>query len=244
MQVSRGWTTTGAAVGDHRRHKPTMGERVRATGSAFALALVLVGGCGPSDELLAEADAQARARQAEFRQAEAAGEVGHGHFSTPAELATESAIRRAETIAQIVPVALVLGAVLLLAALVFLGMKRQRERRERLAKARVAYETALAKLKEQPSDATLRQDALEAGRAYSNLTRESKGVTLFDEMALKNDLDAAAAGAALAPVFVSRPVAGAASTAERLRSLTDLKAQGLITDDEFLARRAKILEGV
>jgi hypothetical protein len=111
-----------------------------------------------------------------------------------------------------------------------------------LTKARIAYEEALGRLRAQPTDATFRQAALNAGRIYSNLSRESKGVTIFDEMALKNDLDAAAAGAPT--VAALAPVAQATSVAERLRTLADLKTQGLITEEEYLARRKNILEEV
>lgn len=126
-------------------------------------------------------------------------------------------------------------------------------REKALAEARGNYQSALGLLKRDPTNATLRQRALDAGRTYSGLTRENKGVTVFDEVALKNDLDAATAGAvsvaspaAVAPPAPAPPPAAppAASVADRLRQLDDLKAQGLITDEEHQARRVKILEGV
>ena len=39
---------------------------------------------------------------------------------------------------------------------------------------------------------------LSLGRAYSNPTRDKKGVSLFDEVALSNDIGAACAAAAAA----------------------------------------------
>jgi hypothetical protein len=111
---------------------------------------------------------------------------------------------------------------------------------DELADARNAYQGALAELKTSPANPTLRQTALEAGRRYASVTRENRGATVFDEVALKNDLDAVTAGAVAAP---SAP-APVASVADRLRQLDDLRQQGLVTDDEYRARRAKILEGV
>jgi hypothetical protein len=60
-----------------------------------------------------------------------------------------------------------------------------------------AYQEALGRLVAHPSDPHQRQEALALGRAYMATTRGCLtlgNVTLFDEMALKNDLDAAAAG--------------------------------------------------
>lgn len=116
------------------------------------------------------------------------------------------------------------------------------QRAEQLAKALAAYKAALAKLKEQPTDASLRQTALETGRIYSGLTRESNAVTLFDEMALKNDLDAAAAGAPASTA--TTPATLPTSVAERLRTLGELRAQNLISEDEFNERRERILQEI
>jgi hypothetical protein len=62
-------------------------------------------------------------------------------------------------------------------------------------RARIAYQDALARLKRDPANPDLREETLYLGRAYSNLTRSRKGVTLFDEVALSNDINAACAGA-------------------------------------------------
>ena len=40
-----------------------------------------------------------------------------------------------------------------------------------------------------------------------------------------------------------RSTAPAAETLEQLKSLADLKAQGVLTDEEFAAQKARILEG-
>jgi Short C-terminal domain len=123
---------------------------------------------------------------------------------------------------------------------ILIGMSQAGAAREKaLAEARSAYQDALAALKATPTDPNLREAALAAGRRYSSATRENKGVTVFDEIALKNDLDAATAGAAAAT-----PPAPLTSPAERLRQLDDLRQQGLITEDEYQARRTKILGDV
>lgn len=120
--------------------------------------------------------------------------------------------------------------------------------RSQAAKAReeahARYKEAIQALRKDPTNPGKRQTALELGRAYSALTREGKGVTVFDEVALKNDLDAATAGA----VSVAAPPAPAApaslpatSVADRIRKLDELKTLGIITEDEYQARRAAII---
>jgi high-affinity K+ transport system ATPase subunit B len=138
-------------------------------------------------------------------------------------------------------------AVLFFTALVavslwMLSEAQARERADALRKASEAYQAALAKFKAQPTDASLRQTALEAGRAYSAVVRESKRVTIFDEIALKNDLDAAGAGASVAPA-ASSPTQPS-SVSGRLKVLSQLKLEGLISEDEFNDRKGKILSEI
>jgi hypothetical protein len=109
--------------------------------------------------------------------------------------------------------------------------QRKATEEQELNQAHAAYQETLQALKAQPASADLRQRALELGRTYSNLTRGRQGVTVYDEMALMNDISAATANA----------VAGASSAEERLRKLGDLKAKGLITDQEYEAQRKQIL---
>lgn len=114
---------------------------------------------------------------------------------------------------------------------------------EAQAEARAAYEQSLVELKSNPASADIRQRTLQLGRAYSNLTRSSQGVTLFDEVALMNDINAACGGVALAAK--SEPAAPAkASIEERLARLGELRVQGLIDEEEYSARRQKILDEV
>ncbi len=120
-----------------------------------------------------------------------------------------------------------------------------RQRAKALEDARVAYQTSLAQLKRNPTSADSRQRTLEFGRIYSNLTRNKKGVTIFDEIALMNDINAACAGATTVsspPRTTTAPLRQ--TIEERLARLAELKAKGLIDDAEYNARRHKILDEV
>ena len=109
--------------------------------------------------------------------------------------------------------------------------------------AKAAYEQSLIKLKSNPASADLRQRTLQLGRAYSSLTRSTQGVTVFDEVALMNDINAACGGVALSAN--SEPAAPPkASIEERLAKLGELRVQGLIEEEEYSARRSKILDEV
>lgn len=114
------------------------------------------------------------------------------------------------------------------------------------ADARKAYQGALSRLKANPANADLRQETLGLGRIYSNKTRNNRGVTVFDEVALMNDINAACAGAG-APALESRsePAAPSRQNMEgRLSLLVSLKAQGLIEESEYLERRKQILDEI
>ena len=109
------------------------------------------------------------------------------------------------------------------------------------ARTRLAYKTSITRLKKDPTNATLRQRTLELGRIYSSLTRNNKGVTHFDEVALLNDINAACAGATTLVNNVPIPVSTPASLQDRLTRLGELKEQGLINDEEFQAKRQLVL---
>ena len=118
------------------------------------------------------------------------------------------------------------------------GKKAEQARQE----AYEAYQKSLARLKSNPINADLRQQALNLGRKYSNLTRDKKGVTVYDEVALMNDINAACAGAA----SMARPQQGLMSQTieERLAKLSELKSKGLISEQEYTSRRQRILDEV
>ncbi len=138
---------------------------------------------------------------------------------------------------------ILIGVCLLIIGIVA-GFKDAKLKPKALEDARVAYQTSLAQLKQNPTNADLRQKTLELGRIYSNLTRDEKGVTIFDEIALMNDINAACAGATV----VSNPSPSTSephqTIEERLARLTELKAKELIDEAEYNARKQKIIDEV
>ena len=106
---------------------------------------------------------------------------------------------------------------------------------KKLLQAKQAYLSSLENLKKEPRNADLRQKTLELGRTYSNLTRDSKGVTMYDEMALMNDIGAACAAATEVPSI---------STQDRINTLISLREQGIIDEDEFKERKKAILDSI
>ncbi len=102
-----------------------------------------------------------------------------------------------------------------------------------------AYLESLEKLKGDPTNADLRQETLRLGRLYSNSMRDDKGHTVFDELAVMNDISAATASA-----IVTRDTASAtaSSPSAKLKHLQELLDQKLITEDEFRQRRERVLQ--
>ena len=119
-----------------------------------------------------------------------------------------------------------------------------KQKKQALEEARQSYVQSLTDLKQLPRNADLKQRSLALGRAYSNLTRDKKGQTVFDEVALMNDINAACADAAaiLNPDITAQPVAE--SVEARLRTLLALKERGLIQPAEYDKRRAEILASI
>jgi hypothetical protein len=122
--------------------------------------------------------------------------------------------------------------------LVIQGNARAKQQ-EAINAAYATYQNSLTLLKANPTNADRKQTALATGRAYSALTRESKGATLFDEVALMNDIQAATAGASIAPAQSS-----GATIESRLAQLESLRTKGLVSDTEYQERRTKILSEV
>ncbi|MEG9490782.1 hypothetical protein [Mannheimia indoligenes] len=104
-----------------------------------------------------------------------------------------------------------------------------------LSLAKENYERSLEKLKNDPSNANLKQQTLELGRVYANLTRDSKGTTTVDEVALMNDINAACASATATVQL---------SIEERLNKLSLLLEKEIITQEEYDLRRKEILENI
>src|SRR5262245_37000715 len=105
--------------------------------------------------------------------------------------------------------------------------------------ARRAYLESLEKLKRHPHDPDLREATLALGRRYANMTRNMKSGTLFDEMALMNDINAACARAgSRVTIEADRRTP---SLEERLSKLEDLRSKRLISEQEYQSRRQQIL---
>ncbi len=120
--------------------------------------------------------------------------------------------------------------------IIFIQDQDRKTLRRKIDAARLAYQGSLGKLKASPTDPNVKEQTLALGRAYADLTRNRKGVTVFDEMALMNDINAATAAA------TAQAAPAQTSTGEqRLVQLADLKARGVISDAEYVAQRTKIL---
>lgn len=125
--------------------------------------------------------------------------------------------------------------VIVVFAVVFVERDRRRKVRE-LESARQAYMAWLIQLANDPVNAEIRTNALTAGRHYSNLTRNHTGATVYDELALSNDIAAVSAAAVVPPS--PQPIH------ERLERLEELKRLELISTDEYRSRREQILQGL
>jgi hypothetical protein len=89
---------------------------------------------------------------------------------------------------------LVVIAVLVLIA-VWINKEREKAFQAR-KEAWEAYQNCLVRLREEPFNADLRHQALNLGRTYSTLTRNKKGITVYDEDAVMADINAAGAAGA------------------------------------------------
>lgn len=140
----------------------------------------------------------------------------------------------------------VIGIGVIVLVIVLVSVENAKKKKQ-LEQAEYNYRSSLDDLRRNPTNPSLRIRTLELGRILANLTRNKKGVTVFDEVALSNDIAAACAAAAAAPDRTTAPVAFTSATVsiqDRLRQLDDLRTQALITEDEYAARREKILDEV
>jgi len=139
-----------------------------------------------------------------------------------------------------------MGAILIVGAIlgvVFAMVWAASAANEAKVKARHAYEDSLSALKLAPSDPDLKQQTLQLGRGYSQLTRDGKGIAIFDEVALMNDLSAVCAGAAAAssPSPTSSAPAREATIHTKLTELRQLHNAGLVSDHEYTTLRSELL---
>ena len=128
------------------------------------------------------------------------------------------------------------------AIMFYVSHMKEKERREALD----AYNGSLNLLKQDPANSDMRQKTLSLGRAYSTLMRDKKGNTVFDEVALMNDIGAACASTQNAVHSPPRTsvVAAVESAESRLEKLQSLRDKGLIEDQDFQRRKAEILDSI
>jgi len=124
--------------------------------------------------------------------------------------------------------------------------KEEAAKMQKIAKmteaAKTAYEESLARLRKDPNNASLRHETLKLGRAFSYLTRNQTGVPIYAEVAIKNDIDAACAGA----VMMAKPEEQTEreTVKQRIANLDELREAGMISDVEYNERRKRILDSI
>ena len=119
--------------------------------------------------------------------------------------------------------------------------RRNKLKQERIEQAKKKYQTDLNLLRKTPTDASQRQKTLMSGREYARLLREDKKETIFDEIALMNDLNAIAGGQVETEAKPRVEVKEEKSIEERLRILEDLKSKELLSEEEYQQRKSDIL---
>jgi hypothetical protein len=118
-----------------------------------------------------------------------------------------------------------------------------KERRpHHFAKKRDAYQQALVDLRNDPTNHALHEQALTFGREYSSAKRYDTGITLFDEIAIANDIRAVTANAS--HTYPSAGTPHVASVEERLLALKKLQENNLISDDEYEQKRKSVLDNI
>lgn len=130
------------------------------------------------------------------------------------------------------------------------------EKQYRLVQSRRNYQAALAAVSADPDNNAKATAALAAGRAYARAVRAhsgQKGVGLFDEVALQNDLAARRGNRATAPAPSPLPAPSTSAAApaelsakadrtEQLLKLAGLHEKGLLSKDEFEREKRRLLD--
>lgn len=138
----------------------------------------------------------------------------------------------------------IVGVLVVLVIIFGIGAWIAHSKAAALEKAKKDYHNSLQALTQDPANAPLKQQTLALGRVYANLTRNKKGVAMYDEVAMGNDINAACAGAMYAQAAPVSARAAVSGVEERLASLQNLQAKGLISDAEFHERRNAILSSI
>nr|CAP48090.1 putative integron gene cassette protein [uncultured bacterium]CAP48795.1 putative integron gene cassette protein [uncultured bacterium]CAP48796.1 putative integron gene cassette protein [uncultured bacterium] len=137
---------------------------------------------------------------------------------------------------------LFLFVVVVVVGIAFYSAYQSEKAKER---ALTAYRASLSDLKKDPGNSDLRQKTLNLGRIYSNLVRDKKGNTVFDEVALMNDINAACASTQHVVHTQSQtPPPQQESVEARLQKLNDLYEKQLIDEQDFLRRKQEIINSI
>lgn len=127
-----------------------------------------------------------------------------------------------------------------------------------LVQAKQNYKAALAALSADPDNNAKSIAALAAGRAYARTARAyagQKGIAIFDEVALQNDLAARRGKGTTAPPLgapIQQPAGSASPTAstgssaltdrtDQLLKLAGLHEKGLLSKEEFEREKQRLL---
>lgn len=113
-------------------------------------------------------------------------------------------------------------------------------RSKRTVVAEQAYRHSLHRLRHDPRNPDLRQQALGLGRQHASLLRGSSGHALFAEVALMNDINTGCAGG-MPQEQCTHPTG---SVELRLEKLQSLRQYGLIDEAEYAQRRKEILGSI
>ncbi|MEZ4517796.1 MAG: hypothetical protein R3C44_13565 [Chloroflexota bacterium] len=131
-------------------------------------------------------------------------------------------------------------AFILIAALI--PINAEKRKKEEIRSSRLSTR-GLAALREDPGNIKLREAALSLGRQYVALARDSK-ITLFDEVALMNDLNAIEISK-LPQIIQVKEQASITDINSRLSKLNELFNSGIITRRVPLeSKRATILDEI
>ena len=156
------------------------------------------------------------------------------------------------------------GFIVFMGVCAVIGHLDKSTKQRQLVQAKHAYENSLAQLRSNPSDPNIHTRTLQLGRDYSKQTRENSAVTVYDEMAVLNDINASSAGGIAAArardlpcptrkqqtytnvsALTRAPVPTASQSSmaiqERLKILDELKSKQLITETEYTSKRKDVL---
>ena len=125
------------------------------------------------------------------------------------------------------------GIIGFIVLILYVYSRDAKAKEDELEDARSKYDDILASLKTNPADPNVRQKAVELGRLYTNLTRNKRGVTVYDEMALMNDINAVCAGA----TAISSKAGTSPTLEERFAKLSEIYEKDIINELEYKERR-------